>query len=63
MNKNINRMDDKISKIFNDPDAVTLAIQAGINAELLKHKKLGYPICVWREGKVVWIAPEDIKIK
>ena len=56
-------MDDKISKIFNDPDAVTLAIQAGINAELLKHKKLGYPICVWREGKVVWIAPEDIKIK
>lgn len=55
-------MVDEISKIFNDEHTVTNAIQAGINAALLKHKQLGQPICVWREGKVVWIAPEDIII-
>lgn len=61
MNKN--RADDEISRIFNDADAVTSAIQAGINAALWKHKQLGNPICVWRDGMVVWIAPENIKAK
>jgi hypothetical protein len=61
--KQINQADDEISRIFNDADVVTSAIQAGINAALLKHKQSGNPICVWRDGKVVWIAPENIKIK
>ena len=63
MNKNTNQTQDEISRIFNDADVVTKAIQAGINAALLKHKQLGNPICVWREGKVVWIAPENINAK
>jgi hypothetical protein len=56
-----NRMDDEITRIFNDPDVVTHAIQAGIYAALLRHKQMGNPICVWRDGKVVWIEPEDIQ--
>lgn len=55
------KTEDEISRVFNDPDAVKMAMQAGINAALLRHKQLGNPICVWREGKVVWIAPENIK--
>ena len=62
VNKNIKQTHDEISRIFNDPDAVTNAIKAGINAALLKHKQLGHPICVWRNNQVVWIEPEDIKI-
>lgn len=60
MNKNTQRADDEISKIFNDADAVKAAIQTGINAALLRHKQLGKPICVWRNDKVVWISPENI---
>ena len=63
MSKKTNHAEDKISRIFNDESTVTNAIQAGINAALLKHKQLGQPICVWREGKVVWIAPENIKLE
>jgi len=63
VNKNMSKTEDEISKIFNDVESVKTAMQAGINAALLKHKQLGEPICVWRDGKVVWIAPEDIKIK
>lgn len=62
MNKNTAK-EDEISRIFNDADAVTTAIQAGINVALWKHKQLGNPICVWRDGKVVWIAPENINAK
>lgn len=56
------KVNDEISKIFNDIDSVKTAIQAGINAALMKHKQLGNPICVWRNDKVVWISPEDINI-
>jgi hypothetical protein len=63
VNKQTKRADDEITRIFNDADVVTTAIQAGINAALLKHKQSGNPICVWRDGQVVWIASENIKIK
>jgi hypothetical protein len=29
---------------------------------LLKHKQAGNPVCTLKDGKVVWIAPEDIKL-
>jgi len=51
------QIDDEISMIFNNPQIITQAIQAGIHAALLKHKQLGLPICVWRDDKVIWIDP------
>ena len=33
-------------------EAVALAVE--------EHRRLGYPIAVWRDDRVVWIAPEDI---
>jgi hypothetical protein len=60
MSQKSNQAEDEISRVFNDADIVTSAIQAGINAALLKHKQLGNPICIWRDGKVMWIAPENI---
>ena len=53
----------EISRILNDPKKVRDALQKGINDALLLHKKMGNPICVWRDGKVAWIAPDDIIIK
>lgn len=61
MNKHA-KMEDRITRIFNDPDAVRKALQTGVNEALKRHKQLGFPICVWQEGKVVWIAPENIRI-
>jgi hypothetical protein len=52
--------DDEITKFFNDPDAVRNALQKGINNALMLHKKLGHPICVCENNKVMWIQPEDI---
>jgi hypothetical protein len=63
VNKNTNQAEDEISRVFNDADAVTIAIQAGIDAALMKHKQMGNPICVWRNDQVIWIAPENIKVK
>ena len=33
-----------------------------LRAALLDHKRAGNPVAVWRDGQVVWIAPEDIPV-
>lgn len=55
--------EDKISRIMNDPQKVREIIQSGINDALLKHKQAGNPVCGWKNGKVFWVQPEDIKIR
>ena len=53
---------DSISIILNDSAKVTMIIQEGIRAALLKHKQVGNPVCEWRDNKVVWISPENIPV-
>jgi hypothetical protein len=35
-------------------------MRQAVREALLRHKRLGNPIAVWREGRVVWLAPEEI---
>lgn len=37
-------------------------LQRAVNHALLIHKRLGNPIAVWKDGKVVIIPPEEIVI-
>ena len=39
------------------------AIDKAVRRALWQHKQLGNPICTWRDGKVVWITPEDIPVE
>jgi hypothetical protein len=36
------------------------ALRQAVREALLRHKQAGNPIAVWREGRVVWIPPEEI---
>lgn len=51
-----------IGRIFADGRLVDKAMQSAVRAAILDHKRAGNPICVWRNGKVVWIPPEKIKV-
>lgn len=53
---------DKIAETFADPEKVTEALAQGVRDALLKHKQAGNPIVIWREGKAVWIEPEEISV-
>ncbi len=53
---------DKITEAFADPEKITQALAQGVRDALLKHKQAGNPVVVWREGKAVWIEPEDISV-
>jgi hypothetical protein len=38
------------------------ALARAVREALLRHKQAGNPIAAWRDGQVVWIAPEDILV-
>jgi hypothetical protein len=35
-------------------------VRKAVRKALWIHHRLGNPICVWRDGKVVWVPPEKI---
>lgn len=43
-------------------EAIERILQAGVQKALSIHKRLGNPIAVWKDGKVVIIPPEEIVI-
>lgn len=45
-----------------DDELIDRAVAKGVMLALRRHKLLGNPVCDCRNGKVVWIAPEDIQI-
>jgi hypothetical protein len=53
---------DSVNERVRDLRLVERALARAVRAALLRHKQAGNPVCEWRDGKVVWIASEDIQI-
>jgi hypothetical protein len=51
-----------LAERLQDLDLIEKALARGVREALIRHKQAGNPIAVWDDGKVVWIAPEDIEI-
>jgi hypothetical protein len=45
-----------------DVDRILDAINQGAREALLRHKRAGVPIVVWRNERVEWIAAEDLDV-
>jgi hypothetical protein len=43
-----------------DIERILEVLTEAVREALLRHKRAGNPVAVWRDGRVVWIAPEDI---
>ena len=43
-----------------DLDRIERAIRAAVRDALQRHKRDGDPVAVWREGRVVWLTPDQI---
>jgi len=55
--------DKDIDAIFAEGTLIDKAIKKAINRAVWEHKQLGNPVAAWKDGKVVWIAPEDLDIE
>ena len=43
-----------------DVPRILKAMTGAVREALLRHKRLGNPVAVWRDGRVVWLRPEEI---
>lgn len=53
---------DDIAARFADDEAVEAALNRAVRDAVLRHKKLGESIAVWRDGRVVIVPPEEIHV-
>jgi hypothetical protein len=51
-------LDERLRDIGLIKQALALAVRDA----LVRHKQAGNPIAVWRDGRLLWIAPEDIPV-
>ena len=54
---------DRITEALADKEKITQALTQGVREALLKHKQAGNPVVVWRNGKMVWLKPEEIPVQ
>jgi hypothetical protein len=43
-----------------DVKLIEQALRLAVREALQRHKQAGNPIAVWRDGRAVWIPPEEI---
>jgi hypothetical protein len=43
-----------------DVHRILKAMTVAVREAVLRHKQLGNPVAVWREGRVVWLEPHEI---
>lgn len=51
-----------VSEIMRDHAAIDEAMRRGVREALIRHKKLGNSVAIWRDGKAVVIPPEEIPV-
>lgn len=40
-----------------------MAMKAAVEKVIIEHARLGLPIYIWRDGKVVEVPPQELKIQ
>ena len=50
------------SERVNDLVRILDAMREAVSEALARHKFAGNPVAAWKDGRVVWIQPEDIPI-
>jgi hypothetical protein len=50
-----------ISEILSDPTVVVQAATEARQDAIQRHKQMGLPMAVWKDGAVAWVAPEELE--
>jgi hypothetical protein len=50
-----------IGRIFReDRPRIDEALKQGVREAMIRHKKDGLPVVIYRDGKIEWVKPEDL---
>ncbi len=56
----IEQLTRSLEEMIDDDDLMTAAIRQGVREELLSQARAGNSVCVSKDGKVVWLTPDEI---
>ena len=51
-----------VTEWFDEGTAIDQALREAARDARRFHKAIGNPMATWRDGKVVWVQPEDIVV-
>ena len=52
-----------VHRIFiEERELIDEALQQGVRDAVLRHKRDGLPMVIYRDGKAVWVKPEDLSL-
>lgn len=51
-----------VGRILADGTMVQAALVEGVREALRRHKQAGRPVVEWRDGKIVWVPPQAIRL-
>ena len=51
------------SERVNDLPRILNAMKEAVREALLRHKRAGNPVAAWRDGRVVWIQPDELRVE
>ncbi|MBI2355105.1 MAG: hypothetical protein HYV06_08765 [Deltaproteobacteria bacterium] len=51
-----------IDKILSEGTEIDQAVKKAVKEAVLRHKQAGNPIVVMKDGRMVWLKPEDIQV-
>ncbi|MEK7215593.1 MAG: hypothetical protein AAB289_08370 [Chloroflexota bacterium] len=58
----IKRSSAEIGRIIRDGTAIDRAMVRAHRAVILRHRQLGQPLVIWRDGQVVEVSPFDVEL-
>ena len=50
-----------LNRIFvEDGHLIDQALKQGVRDAMIRHKKDGLPVVIYRDGQTIWVKPEDL---
>jgi len=50
-----------VNRIFvEEGHLIDEALKQGVRDAMLRHKEAGLPVVIYRDGKAVWVMPQDL---
>jgi hypothetical protein len=58
----MSNVEPTLAELFDDDQAIDDALREAARDARRFHKAIGNPMATWRNGRVVWVQPEDIQV-
>lgn len=53
---------DHIEEMLADKERIKAAVENAVREAIRKHKQAGNPIVAMKDGKMVWLQPDEIEL-